>query len=170
MIMLLPLTFGGSPSPNKWCTLAEPICDLATAIMHDKTWDPSSLASPSQKLVPTYARRRDRDQEKLGVGRDHLIVDIPINDKGMHDIYIDDIIALTLDVPGTNNLERSTGAHLLAIAATARPSHTKEPIPREEMKAINKLVAEATPEKTPEDETDTGMADGFRQASHLPPI
>ena len=57
------------------------------------------------------------------------------------------IVALALDVPGTNNLERCARAHLKAIAATARPSHTKEPIPREEMEAINKLIAEATPEE-----------------------
>jgi len=50
-------------------------------------------------------------------------------------------------MPGTNNLERMSNAHLLAIATTARPSHNNEPIPREAMEAENKLVAEATPEE-----------------------
>ena len=50
-------------------------------------------------------------------------------------------------MPGTNNLERSAGAHLLAIAATARPSHDNEPIPREAMEAEAKLAAEASPEE-----------------------
>ena len=121
-----------------------------TAILHDETWDPSLLASPSQRLVPlplSASSRKLEDEEQLGLGRE-LIVNIPINHKGTHDIYIDDLIALTLDIPGTNNLERCAGAHLLAIAATARPSHVKEPIPREEREAINKLVAEATPEET----------------------
>jgi hypothetical protein len=149
LLMFLRLTFGGAASPNEWCTLAEPVCDLATAILHDEEWDPSSLASPSQKMVPlplSTSSRKSDDEEQLGVGRE-LIVDIPINDKGTHDIYIGDLVGLTLDVPGTNNLERGAGAHLLAIAATARPSHVEEPIPREEMEAINKLVAEATPEE-----------------------
>jgi len=44
-------------------------------------------------------------------------------------------------MPGTNNFERSACAHLLAIAATARPSHDNEPIPREAMKAKAKLAA-----------------------------
>ena len=82
----------------------------------------------------------------LGVGRE-LIVNIPINHRGMHDLYLDDIIALSLNIPGTNNLERCAGAHLLAIAATSRPSHSNKPIPREEMEAINKLIAKATPEE-----------------------
>jgi hypothetical protein len=37
--------------------------------------------------------------------------------------------------------------HLLAIAATARPSHNNEPIPREAMEAEAKLAAEASPEE-----------------------
>ena len=90
--------------------------------------------------------RKDDNQEHLGIERD-LIVNTPNNHRGTHDIYLDNIIALTLDVPGANNLERCAGAHLLAIAATAWPSHAEEPIPREEMEAINKLIAEATPEE-----------------------
>ena len=144
MIMLLRLTFGGAPCPNEWSRLSEPICDLATALLHDEKWDPSTLASPSQHLVPQATS--STSQELLGIGLE-LIVDLPINHKGTHDIYLDDLIALTLDVPGSNNLKRCAGAHLLAIAATARPSHDDEPIPREEMEAINKLVAEATPEE-----------------------
>ena len=56
-------------------------------------------------------------------------------------------MGLTLEVPGSNNFERRAGAHLLAIATTAQPSHNEEPIPREPMEARNKLVAEATPEE-----------------------
>ena len=56
-------------------------------------------------------------------------------------------MGLTLDMPGSNNLNRLAGAHLLAIATTARPSHDEEPIPREQMEARNKLMAEATPEE-----------------------
>jgi len=56
-------------------------------------------------------------------------------------------VVLTLDIPGSNYLDRLAGAHLLAIATTARPSHDEEPIPREPMEAKNKLVAEAMPEE-----------------------
>jgi hypothetical protein len=90
---------------------------------------------------------REPKRGELGMGKE-LIVDIKVNHRGTYDLYIDDIIALTLDVPGTNNLEHCAGAHLLAVAATARPSHEDEPIPREEMEAVNKLIAEATPEES----------------------
>ena len=94
--MFLHLTFGGAPSLNEWCTLAEPVCDLATAILHDEEWDPSSLASPSQKMVPlpiSANLRKSEDKEQFGLGKE-LIVNIPINHKGTHDIYIDNLIAL----------------------------------------------------------------------------
>jgi hypothetical protein len=50
-------------------------------------------------------------------------------------------------MPGSNNLDRLAGTHLLAIATTAQSSHDEELIPREPMEARNKLVAEATPEE-----------------------
>ena len=81
MIMFLRLTFGGAPGPNEWSILAEPIWDLAIALLHDKKWNPSTLALPSQKLVPPLTRKTLAPlsaQSRLGIGRD-LIVDIPIN-------------------------------------------------------------------------------------------
>ncbi len=74
--------------------------------------------------------------------REELIVEIEVNPKG-HDIYIDDMIPLMVDIPGTDNLARCARAGLLAIHATARPKHPDKPIPREEMEARNKLSTEA---------------------------
>ena len=143
--MFLRLTFKGKLCPSEWSELAEPICDLSTALLHEERWDPTTLVSPSQLLVPPPVRNQDSTRP-LGVGKE-LVVDVPINPRGTHDLYLDDIVSLTLDVPGSNNLDRHAGAHLLAIAATARPSHDEEPIPREPMEARNLLVAEATPEE-----------------------
>jgi hypothetical protein len=42
ILLYLCLTFGGSPCPKKWGTFLEPICDLATAILHDDSWDPTN--------------------------------------------------------------------------------------------------------------------------------
>jgi hypothetical protein len=82
------------------------------------------------------------DNIPFGVGKE-LIVDIKINPRGTSDIYIDDKIPLTIDIPNTDNLERCEATALLAIHAMARPNHPKEPIPREEMEARNKLSAQA---------------------------
>ena len=48
-----------------------------------------------------------------------MIVDIDVNPRGIHDIYIDDMIALTGDIPGTDNLAIRAAADLLAIHTTA---------------------------------------------------
>jgi hypothetical protein len=82
------------------------------------------------------------DNVPFGIGKE-LIMDIEVNPRGTHDIYINDMIPLMVDIPRTNNLARCVVAGLLAIHATARPKHPDEPIPREEMEAQNKLSAEA---------------------------
>ena len=68
------------------------------------------------------------DEIPFGIGKE-LIVDINVNPRGIHNIYIDNMITITVDIPGTDNLERCAAAGLLAIHATAQPKHPEEPIP-----------------------------------------
>ena len=53
------------------------------------------------------------------------------------------IILLMVNIPGTDNVACRQLASLLAINATARPIHPKEPLPRESMDARDKLFVEA---------------------------
>jgi hypothetical protein len=78
----------------------------------------------------------------FGMGKE-LIMNIEVNPRGTHNIYINNMIPFTVDFPGTDNLARCAAAGLLAIHATARPKHPNEPIPREEMEAKHKLSAES---------------------------
>jgi hypothetical protein len=80
------------------------------------------------------------DNAPFGI-RKELIVEIELNPRGTHDIYINDMIPLMVDIPGTDNLARCAAAGLLAIHAMAQPKHLDEPIPREDMEAMNKLSA-----------------------------
>ena len=144
-LLSLRLTFGGSPCPNEWGVISETICDLSNAILHDDNWDPLTLHSPSQHLVPCKEILSD-DIPFAQV--DDLIVDVPFNDRGFVDDYIDDLIGLTVDIPGSNNADRLERAPLLAIHTLARPLHPNEPIPRHDMAALNKLRAEAKLEET----------------------
>ena len=57
------------------------------------------------------------DDIPFGIGKE-LIVDIDVNPRGIHDIYIDVMIAIMVDIPGTNNLARCAAAGLLAIHTT----------------------------------------------------
>ena len=77
-----------------------------------------------------------------------MIVDIPIDPRGTADDYIDDIVSLTVEVEGTDNLVRCDRAPLLGTDTLARPRDLNEPIPRETMEAINKLTAEALLQET----------------------
>ena len=72
------------------------ICDLATtAILHDDKWDPQSLHAPDPELLVPKKKRLD-DSIPLGIGSD-LIVDVPVDPRGMGDVYIDDMIGLVVD-------------------------------------------------------------------------
>ena len=128
LLMWLHLSFSGKPCPYMWGVFSETICDLVNAILLNNDWDPSNLFALNQQLVPPRALLDD--DIPFGEGAE-LIVDIPIDPRGSHDVYIDDIILLTVDIPGTDNVARGQSASLLAIGATARPNHPEEPIPRE---------------------------------------
>jgi hypothetical protein len=139
-IVALRLTFGGAPGPYEWGVLSESICDLATAILHDDKWDPQNLHAPDPELVPK--KKILDDSIPFGIGRD-LIVDVPVDPRGMVEVYIDDTIGLVVDTENSGYDTRMERAILLAIYAAARPKHSDEPIPREEMAALAKLLAEA---------------------------
>jgi hypothetical protein len=64
-----------------------------------------------------------------------------VDSRSTADVYIDDTIGLCVDVE--ENGTRLENAILLAIHTAARPVHDLEPIPREEMAALEKLLAEA---------------------------
>ncbi len=50
-IILLQLTFGGSPGPYEWGVISKSICNLANALLLDDNWNPHQLAAPTS--VPT---------------------------------------------------------------------------------------------------------------------
>jgi hypothetical protein len=52
------------------------------------------------------------DDVPFGIGKE-LIVNVEINPRGIHDIYINDLIGLGLDLPDCNNIRRSERAPLL---------------------------------------------------------
>jgi hypothetical protein len=144
LLMMLRLSFGGKPCPSEWGVISETICDLANAILHNNDWDPDKLFAPNQHLVPAQMLLDDDTPFAEGA---ELIVDIPIDPREMHDLYIDDIIGLTVDIPGTNHITHGQAAALLAINTTAWPNHPEEPIPHKSMDARDKLISEAGPTK-----------------------
>ena len=140
LLLMLRLTFGGTACPHEWSVISEIICDLATAIVINDDWDYAELASPQQNLIPPPSFLPD--DIPFGEGKE-LIVDMEINDRGTHEMYLDDLIGLGIDIPGTDNIPRAERAPMLAIHTCARPVHPNEPIPRQDMASLQKLKAEA---------------------------
>jgi hypothetical protein len=83
----------------------------------------------------------------FGKGRE-LILDITVDPRGMNDVYIGNMISLTVKIEGTDNLVRCDRAPLLMFDTCSRLLADAEPIPRETMEARNKLESEALLEET----------------------
>jgi hypothetical protein len=135
---MLRLTFGGAPCPSEWGSIAKSICDLANAILLNDEWDPLSLQSLAQHLVPNKITLED--DIPFGIRRD-LIVDIPVDPRGTVDLYIDDFCGLTVDI--NDNATRLERAPLLALGSAAREVAEIEPFPCDDIEARPKLIAEA---------------------------
>ena len=117
-LLALRLTFGGAACAFEWSEISETICDLATAIANDESWDYTRLHSPLQALVPPPNFLPDDIPFEEGK---ELAVDLSISDRGTRDMYIDDLIGLSIDLPDTDNIIRAERAPLLAIHTCSRP-------------------------------------------------
>ena len=72
-----------------------------------------------------------------------MIVTLPDNKDGIVEPHIDDLIAAAPDLG--DNKDRMSAATLLAIHALGRPVSDSEPLPRDDLASIKKLLAEGTP-------------------------
>ena len=85
--------------------------------MQDYGWDPTSLCSTNGHLVPPHLFL---DNSIPFVEGKDLIIDVPVDARGTAYVYIDDTIALTVDVEDSNNAQQLDQATLLAIYCAAR--------------------------------------------------
>jgi hypothetical protein len=124
LLISLRLTFGGSPCPNLWVCIGQPICDIANELKQNPIWNHLELFDPLslQVLVPQRLAPNTFFGQALP-----LAVNIPTNNMGKGDIYIDDSIFICPDL--NDNIERIARAVPLAINAIARPLSRNEPLP-----------------------------------------
>ena len=91
--LLTRLPFGTTPAADCFNTASETVTDLAQKIAEDESWDPSSLHHPLGHKIPDPAPY-DGDSS-LDIPPFHLIP--PVEHKTIHhDVYIDDIMVITL--------------------------------------------------------------------------
>lgn len=112
------------------------------AIAHDVGWNSTTLHAPEQDLVPPPNFLPDNTP--FAPGKD-LIVEVEVDERGTHEMYLDDLVGMCIDLPETNNLIRAERAPLLAIHTCSRPLLPEEPTPTpsESVAAERKLKAEA---------------------------
>jgi hypothetical protein len=140
----LRLTFGGSPCPNEFCIASELCTDLANDLLHCPHWDPSKLFSPhAEKVLPPQYLK---ENIPFATAKD-IDVDIPPDDWGKVDDFIDDGIVVVPDI-GDNKI-RAIQAMLLAIHILFRPTDPQEKITREDCLSLGKLREEGFLSETP---------------------
>jgi hypothetical protein len=133
----LRLTFGGSPCPNVFCLSSELCMDLANDLLHCKEWDPLELKSPHADKIgkPCYL-----DPDIPCSAARELDVDVPDDDNGRVDDFIDDRIVIVPDL--LDNTDRALQAMPLAIHILFRPIDPNEKIKRDDCLSLGKLQEE----------------------------
>ena len=134
----LRLTFGGSACPSEWSNISETIVDVAANLLNCEEWNPLELQAPITTHIP-----EDRElPANIPYGQAlSTVIDPKIPNRGSCDVYLDDSIVISPDLPG--NRDRARGAIALAIHAVGRPLAENETVPRNHLISKSKLKAEA---------------------------
>ncbi len=151
----LRLTFGGAAGPSLWSLHSEVICDLANDLIQCPLWNHNELHAPIQHWIPPPIRI---DSDEPFAEAQQLAVDIPVNDAGLCDVYLDDIPPVCLDEG--DNAERCAAAVPLALHLVGRSLDPEEPIPRDDLVSVTKTLGEGA---MAEDKTITGWMLRTRQ-------
>ena len=137
----LRVTFGGRPSPFSFSELSESVTDLANVLARCPSWDPRELRPTHSTLVG----QPKLEEESIPFAQARKLLITPNTDKfGLIDVFLDDIISVFPAISG-DHVDRCSLAALLAMEVTSRPNLKFESLPREEMLALEKAIAEATP-------------------------
>ena len=135
--ILSRLPFGVSEGPGQHDIPSNMIVDLAQQILDDPTWDPSILHSPHHDKIPMPERLPDN----IPFGEAHaLSVKMERPTDAYIDGYVDDLMALLLD--SGNLSERGRQVVALAIHIFFRPVNENDPLPREDVLSLRKLLGE----------------------------
>jgi hypothetical protein len=108
------LIFGGTPCSFKWGVISKSTLNLVTSIHVNNTRDPrkhSKLQTQDEFPLPP---RFLPDDTPFWEGKE-LMVGVEINNTGIHNIYIDDLIGLGINLLNTNNQKQLEQAPLLAM-------------------------------------------------------
>ena len=115
LILSLRMPFGGSPCPSEFSLLTDIVTDTINDLLNDKNWNNKKIYSKAVHDIPDPVRLSD--DIPYAQARS-LSVDLPVEENGKSDVFIDDIITCAVDIE--DNLDRITKAPITIIEATAR--------------------------------------------------
>ena len=136
------MPFGGAPCPSEFALAADLIADTINDLLADKNWKHNEVYSDMIHEIPNpiplpndipFAEAKD------------MSVNIPLEEGGKTDVYVDDFITIGPDIDDT--LERITRAPITVIHAIADNSASSKTIPRDDIVAIDKMKAEGAAEE-----------------------
>jgi hypothetical protein len=88
------MTFGGAPCPALWGVISDIMADACNSLIHNPHWDHVSIFDPLSDIVDTPS---SLPSSMAFASAQELAVNVPINDIGKVDMYIDDNIGVALE-------------------------------------------------------------------------
>ena len=137
------LPFGGSPCPNDFSLASDMITDAVNDLLCSKDWDHKKVVSDFVKSVPAP---KPLDEDIPFAQARELCVDIPENDCGKADCFIDDIITVAVDLG--NNAERIAAAPCTVLHSVAHKCIGNIHVKRDNIISDDKNEAKGAPEET----------------------
>jgi len=143
-LVSLRTTVGGSPCPLIFSEISETVTDLTNAIIRCSDNDPASFPSHYSHLLGPA--KVEPDDVPLAAACS-LMIDPEADKFGTADVFLDDIFSAIPQLDGDSPRDRGAQAALLALDVVGRPLLLDggESLPRDEVLAINKAIAEGTP-------------------------
>jgi hypothetical protein len=123
----LRFPFGGKPCPAQWCTISEPIYDLANELIHNASWSQSNLRPCHDEVLP----EPDRSHSETPFEEALLLA--------FH-IYINDLYSICVAID--DSTERCAAAVALALDVVGCPLGLLDTLPREALLSLKKLKGE----------------------------
>lgn len=142
LLMALQMTFRGVPCPSLWGVISDTIADTCNSLIHNPCWDHLLIFD---QLSKTIKEPNPLPKSIDFVPAQELAVDIPTNDIGKVDMYIDDTIGFVLDLG--DNVTIVQNAVPMVINAFARPLNDQKQLQSLNLISLKKFQAEGRMEE-----------------------
>jgi len=143
LFVALCMTFGGAPNLSLWGVISETTTDVGKTLLQNEHWCHTVLFDPISNSLESPLSLPDSVPFKSAR---ELSVQLPANDSGRIDIFIDDSIGIA---PAIDDIPtRVVQAIPLAIRTLARPASDQDVVPPKDIISIKKLQAEGWLEET----------------------